>query len=318
MLKNRILVVGSTAFDLLLHHEGGFPDALAHQDLEHLSVSYLTPHFARHHGGTAANIAWNIRLLGGTPTMLSTVGSDGASYISLLSERGIDTTLIDTVLDKVTAMAIIATDSAERQITFFHSGADGVGKHPDISALQDDVSVSIISPRNPVLMLQAAQDFSSRNIPYLFDPGQVAGAFSRDEFRRAIAGSAGLIVNEYEWGIASKILEWSENDAVKNCGLLLITLGEHGVRYLDTDGERTIRACSPDRIVNPVGAGDAFRAGFLVGRSLQWSTTDACKLGAGIASFIVEQEGSLLESLDLGILSSRMCSAYGNDAPRLP
>jgi len=111
-MSPKILITGSIAYDVLLGYEGSFADAIDPKSLEHLSLSFFSPRYTRHHGGTAANIAWNLRLLGGDPLMVGTVGSDGGPYKSLLAERGVDVTYIEERKEHVTATAIIGTDQA--------------------------------------------------------------------------------------------------------------------------------------------------------------------------------------------------------------
>ena len=311
----RFLVNGSIAYDLLLSHDGSFLSGIDAQNLENLSVNYLAQGFKRHHGGTAANIGWNLALLGHQASLISAVGFDGTEYLELLSERGVDISRVEHVKDAITATAVIASDNAERQISFFHPGADAFGTFPSLKDEREELSYAIMSPRNPVLMLKGAAECAKQNIPYLFDPGQVVHAFGTDEFRRAVCGSAGLITNEYEWGIASQKLEWQENDIVKACGMLVITLGDKGLRIVTREEELLVPACRADHFVNPTGAGDAVRAGLLHGLSSGWSMTDAGRLSAVLGCLVVEQEGTLLESLDMDEVQARAEETYGEGLP---
>lgn len=311
----KFLVNGSIAFDLLLSSDSSFLSGIDPKNLEHLSVNYLAQGFKRHHGGTASNISWNLALLGHMPSVISTVGFDGTEYVELLRERGVDISRVEHIKSAITATAIIATDSAERQISFFHPGADAFGTFPSLKDEREEFSYAIMSPRNPVVMMQGAMECEKQNIPYLFDPGQVVHAFGTDEFRRAVSGSVGLITNEYEWGIASQKLEWKEEDIVKACGMLVITLGDKGLRIITQDEDFLVPACKTDHFVNPTGAGDAVRAGLLHGLSSGWSMTDTGRLSAVLGCLVVEQEGTLLESLDMDEVQGRAKETYGEGLP---
>jgi adenosine kinase len=309
------LVHGSIAFDLLLHSEGSFPEAIDPKALDALSVSFLAQRMQRHHGGTAANISWNLRLLKQEPLLVGTVGDDGASYIEILQGRGIDVGNVVMLEDCHTATAIVATDSAEHQITFFHPGADAHGMLPKIERRAKDIAFAIVSPRDPVFMLKAAAQCQSLKIPYLFDPGQLSHAFARDEFRRAVSGSGGLIVNEYEWELASGRLQWTKKEVIAACGLLVTTLGDKGLVLSTPEGDTVVPACRPKKVVNPTGAGDAARSGLLVGLASGWSLTDAGRLAAVMGSFVVEQEGTLLDSLSIAAVQKRAKENYGEKLP---
>lgn len=313
----RFLVNGSVAFDLLLSHEGSFLSGIDPKTLDRLSVNYLAQGFARHHGGVAANIGWNLALLGHTPTLLAAVGSDGADYVGLLASKGVDVSLIQAFENAVTATAVIATDIDERQISFFHPGADALGSLPDLSSLCKEIAYAIMGPRNPMLMLEGAEKCKALGIPYLFDPGQVVHAFGQDEFRRAITGSNGLVVNEYEWSLASGKLGWNESDVVKAAGMLIVTLGDKGIRFITRDSELIVPACKPVRLVNPTGAGDAARAAFLIGLASKWPMLHTGRFAAVLGSLLVEQEGTLLPRLDRAMIQKRAKENYGEELPLL-
>lgn len=314
----RFLVHGSIAYDLLLRHDGSFVDGIDPKNLNTLSVAYVAQSFARHHGGTAANIAWNLRLLGCEPVIVGTVGSDGGPYVELLRERKIGTGYIQKLENCFTATAIIATDHAAHQITFFHPGADAKGTLPSMADERDDLAHAIIAPRDAATMLAAAKQCKKEGVPYLFDPGQQSLQFGRDEFRAAVSASSGLIVNAYEWALANARLEWSGEKVIEECGLLIVTQGENGVTLRSKEETVAISACKPDRMVNPVGAGDAFRAGLLLGLGSKWSLTDSGRLGAVLGSLVVEQEGTLLDTLDLDIVRSKALAAYDEELPEWP
>lgn len=310
----RFLVNGSIAFDLLLSHDGSFLSGIDAKNLEHLSINYLAQGFKRHHGGTAANIGWNLALLGHEPLLLSAVGFDGHAYLALLRERGLLTNLVTKHDDVITATAVIATDTSERQISFFHPGADGLSSLPDFSD-EEDIAYAIMSPRNPVLMLQGAKRCAELNIPYLFDPGQVVHAFSQSDLRHALQGSSGLVVNEYEWGLAAAKLGWKESDVLKACGMLVVTLGDKGLKIVTKKETLQIPACAPEKLMNPTGAGDAVRAGLLIGLSSKWSLTHTGRLAAILGCLLVEQEGTLINALDTAMIQERAVENYGEELP---
>ncbi len=313
----KILVTGSIAYDVLLGYDGSFADALTGNDLEHLSVSFFSPHFARHHGGTGANIAWNLKLLLQDPLLVGTVGSDGGAYTALLEERGIATERIEVLRDHVTATAIIGTDTAERQITFFHPGADSHGSWPDLSDDRDDVSFGLVGARDALLMMQAVRWFESAKVPFLFDPGQQVLALSGDELLSAVRASAGVVVNAYEFGMLADTLKLSTEEILKHTPFLIVTHGEEGLTLTTKKKSEVIPACPAERLVNPTGAGDALRAGLLTGLAAKWPLRECARLGASVASFVVEHEGTLLDYLDINDVLTRAELTYGERLPEI-
>ena len=314
---SRILVTGSTAYDLLLNSDGSFAEGMADQDLDSLSVAFLAQRFARHHGGTGANIAWNLILLNQDPLLVSTVGSDGGSYCTIMKERGIDMTHVEVLAEHLTATAIVSTDNGERQITFFHPGADQHGTWPDLSQERDEIDLAIVSPRDTTLMVEAVSWCQEFKVPYFFDPGQVVLFFGSDALNRVIEGSRGVIVNEYEWGLLKEKMNCTEENIQMLTPLLIVTRGEAGVTVFDESGGMTVSACTADKIINPTGAGDAFRAGLLTGLKNEWSVEESVQLGAAMGSFAVEQEGTLMDSLDVDQVRLRAERAYRKALPEL-
>ncbi|MBM3231199.1 hypothetical protein FJZ28_02615, partial [Candidatus Peregrinibacteria bacterium] len=216
MHAKRTLITGSVAYDVLLGYDGSFADAIDGADTKKLSVSFFSPRYARHHGGTGANIAWNLRLLGGDPMLVSTVGTDGSSYKALMAERGVDVTYLEQRADSVTATAMIGTDTGERQIAFFHPGADALGDWPDLTDQREDIGHAIISPRNPIIMMKAVRWCAKHKVQYIFDPGQLIIGLSADELRFGMKQAKGIIANAYEWELLSQKAGINEHDAVSH------------------------------------------------------------------------------------------------------
>ncbi len=314
----KILVSGSIAYDLLLQYDGSFPDAVDPSHLDELSMAFVTSRFARHHGGTGANIAWNLKLLNQDPLLVGTVGHDGGTYTALLEERGIATNRVEVQRAHATSTAIVATDSHEHQITFYHPGADAAGTFPDLSEERDDVSMAIIAPRDARVMVQASAWCKQYAVPYLFDPGQQVMALSEEELVRAIDNSAGVIANAYEWGLISKRTSFSVEQFLEHAPFLVITQSEDGFTAYTPKGQHVLPACKPEKTMNPTGAGDAFRAGLLTGLSAKWPIRQCCMLGASLASFVVEQEGTLMDKIDLNDVMGRAETTYGEALPALP
>ena len=316
MATTKLLITGSIAYDLLLNYDGSFTDGIDPSSLDSMSLAFVTPHFERHYGGTGSNIAYNLQLLGGDPILVSSVGDDGDEYLSLLSNKGIDVSYIDRVTGKMTATAILATDTSERHIIFFHPGADAAGKWPDLSSQKEDISYAIVSPRDASLMMKAIDWCCENEIPVIFDPGQQLLSFGDDELKRGIDNCNALIVNSYEWNSIADRLNTSEQDIINQLDFLVITMGEDGLRIITKEEEIKIPACKAGSVINPTGAGDALRSGLLFGLDSGWSFKDIGRLGAAMGSFAVEQRGTLLKNLDIDALKSRAKSAYGEELPK--
>lgn len=312
----RTLITGSVAYDVLLGYDGSFADAMEEGDMDHLSVSFFAPRYARHHGGTGANIAWNLKLLGGDPLLVASVGGrDGGAYKALFEERDIDTKYLELIPKQVTATAIIGTDTSERQIAFFHPGADALGTWPDLWEDRDDIVYAMISPRDPVAMMQAVEWCQKSEVPYIFDPGQQVIGLGEDELRNSIAHAAGVIANAYEWDLLSAKLNMSTEEAMELSKLLIVTQGDKGVTIYTKNKTHVVPVCPAEKVINPTGAGDAFRAGLLYGMTRKWDILASARLGAVMGSLVVGIEGTLLTYLDREAVWARAEEVYGKKEP---
>jgi adenosine kinase len=130
-----------------------------------------------------------------------------------------------------------------------------------------------------------------------------------------VKDSKGLVVNEYEWSLASKSLGWKEKDVIDACGFLVITIAEKGLRLVTKKEDVIVPACKADNVVNPTGAGDAVRAGLLVGLASGWSLVNMGRLAAILGCAVVEQEGTLLDHMDTETIQGRARENYGEELP---
>ena len=178
----RIVVTGSIAYDYIMVFPGRFRDHILPDKMHVLSVSFLVESMKRQRGGTAANIAYNLALLGERPTVMGTVGEDFAEYRLWLEEQGIDTSAIRPVPGEFTSSCFINTDLQDNQITAFYPGAMS---HAHTLSFKDDglrtTDFVIIAPNDPRAMARYAAECTELCIPYLYDPSMQAPRMTGEE-----------------------------------------------------------------------------------------------------------------------------------------
>lgn len=307
----KILVTGSLTYDLFFTYEGSFQEGITRADLDCLSLCFVTQNHARAHGGTGANIAWNLRLLQQEPLLVGTVGHDGEPYCHMLREQGIQTTHVEMLQNHATSTAVISTDASERQITFFHPGADRDGSWPAARLDPTTISCAIAAPRDVRVTMEALTWCHQQSIPCVFDPGQNMLCFTTDDLRRGLGLAAGLVVNASEWETLVSLLSTSLKDVLSVVPWVIVTHGADGCRVHTRDESLRLPACPVVTVVDPTGAGDAFRAGLLVGMARGWALSDGCKLGAVLAAKVVGQQGCLLSACDLDEVFQTVRHVYG-------
>lgn len=277
------LICGSMAYDTIMV----FPDRFRHHilpDKVHiLNVSFLVPEMRREFGGCAGNIAYNLKMLGGDPLPMATVGADFALYADWLDRQGISRQYLKSIEGSFTGQAFITTDQDDNQITAFHPGAMNFSHHNQVTEASG-VNLGIVSPDGREGMLQHAQQFSEAGIPFIFDVGQALPLFNGEDLLGFMEQATYAAFNDYEAQLTSERTGLSLEQLADRVEAMVITQGAEGSRIYTQGRVLSIPAVTPQAVVDPTGCGDAYRAGLLFGleHGLDWETTGrmASLLGA--------------------------------------
>jgi adenosine kinase len=284
------VICGSLAFDTIMSFEGRFAEQILPDQLHILNVSFLVPALRRDFGGCAGNIAYCLKLLGGTPLPMATVGSDGAEYVRRLQAQGISTEFIREVEASYTAQAMIMTDRDNNQITAFHPGAM-THAHTNRVSARADIKLGIISPDGRDAMLQHAEQFTAAAIPFVFDPGQGLPMFDGKELAAFIEASTWVTVNDYEGKMLSERTGWSSAEISRKVRGLVVTLGGEGCEVW-IDGEKTlVPSVKASEVVDPTGCGDAWRGALLYGLEQGWDLARCAELGNKVGAIKIASRG---------------------------
>lgn len=278
----KLSVFGSIAYDELARFEGSFQEVIGAQDLKNLSVSFVVNDRKRYFGGVAGNIAYGLQLLDTPVSICGAVGEDAADYLDRMKEWGADRSNVQ-VLEGNTPLAFITSDTEENQIAHFAPGVIGEGSPaPQIPASD----YLLVGAENKARML-AALDAEAKII---FDPGQMIHTFTHEERIEALSKCEMLIVNSYEWELLKEEQEHAP-------AIVIITRGGEGVSLIQ-NGEMQEFACDAVEALDPTGAGDAFRAGFLTGLMNKESLEQCIALGQKMGRACVQTQGTQNYSLN--------------------
>ena len=284
------LICGSLAFDSIMSFEGRFAEQILPDQLHILNVSFLVPALRRDFGGCAGNIAYSLKVLGGTPLPMATLGTDAADYLQRLETLGISTEFVRQVSDTYTAQAMIMTDRDNNQITAFHPGAM-MQAHITQIEKRSDIKLAIISPDGRDAMVQHAEQLKAADIPFVFDPGQGLPMFDGADLSRFIDQATWVTVNDYEGKMLSDRTGLSHADISRRVQGLIVTLGAEGCEVW-VDGEKTlVPPVKAAAVVDPTGCGDAWRGALLFGLEQGWSLAKCAALGNQVGALKIAQRG---------------------------
>ena len=272
--KMNTLICGSIAYDTIMVFNDRFKNHLLPDQLHILNVSFLVPEMRREFGGCAGNIAYNLKLLGGKPLIMASVGQDSSSYLKRMDELGLPTRHVREIPNSFTAQAFITTDLDDNQITAFHPGAMNFS-HLNHIADAIDVGLGIISPDG----LELA-DYCT--------------------------------VNDYEAKLLTERTGKSLEELAGNVRALIVTLGSEGSHiYADSD-RIVIPSVKPTALVDPTGCGDAYRAGLLFGISAGWSWRKTGQLASLLGSLKIAERGGQNHAPTRDDLANSFRAAFGD------
>jgi adenosine kinase len=306
------LICGSMAFDTIMVFRDRFRNHILPDKVHMLNVAFHVPEMRREFGGCAGNIAYNLKLLGGDPLPMATVGADFGPYARWLESQGIDLRHITVLEGTYTAQAFITTDMDDNQITAFHPGAmDGAHANRVDEAI--GVSIGMVSPDGRQGMLEHAEQFVAAGIPFIFDPGQGLPQFGGEELVNFIDLSTWVCVNDYESGLLQQRTGMSPHEIAERVDALIVTLGGEGSHIYTENRRIDIPAARVRDVIDPTGCGDAYRAGLLYGlmHTIDWETTG--RIAALMGAIKIEHHGTQNHSFDADEFRRRYQESFGEE-----
>ncbi len=305
-----VMICASIAYDTVMVFDGRFKEHILPDRIHMLSVSFLVPQMRRNYGGVGGNIAFNLRLLGEQPLLMGTVGEDFDAYEAWLRRHGLSLAHVHRIPDTYTAQAFITTDLDDNQITAFHPGAM---QHAAEYAVPADggISLGLVGPDARDAMIGHARQFAEASIPFIFDVGQGLPMFGGDELAAFIRQASWVIVNDYEAELIQERTGLSPEAIADQCRAYIVTRGAEGSR-IHADGKVIdVPVVAPERVVDPTGCGDAYRAGIIYGltHGLDWATTG--RLASLIGAIKIAHHGTQSHQFTLEDIQTRFHGAFG-------
>ncbi len=310
----KIVVSGSIAYDYLMTFPGRFTDQIIPEKLTRLSVSFLVDEMVRQRGGTAANIAYSLKLLGGDPILFGTVGQDFGDYAAWLQEHGIRTDHVVEIPHKFTASFFVSTDDEQNQIANFYPGA--MSDCRTISLADEgltDADVIIISPNDPQAMLNYTAECRDLGIPFAYDPSQQTARLSGEDLRHSIPGAKWLMVNDYEMAVIEEKTGWARQTILQEVETLIVTEGRAGSLIYHDGEEFHIPVAPPQKVAEPTGVGDAYRGAFFAAHCAGLPVDVCGRVGAMCATYVLEQIGTTNHSFTLDEFALRYQQTFDEE-----
>jgi len=301
----KVLVSGSLAYDRIMNFPDRFSNHILPEKIHVLSLSFIVDDIQEHFGGTAGNISYNLSLLGISPVVVASAGSDFGRYKEWMQSHGIGASCLNIISGAPTASAHIFTDQSDNQITGFHMGAMRNSAYHLAEGKISEADLVCVSPGNLEDMKMMSEFSKKAGVRYIYDPGQCIPAISGDDLKSAIMGAKMLIANDYEMSVIIEKTGMREKEILEHVEILVVTLGDRGSRVETREGRREIPAARPISVSDPTGAGDAYRSGFIAGLLRGFPPDTCAKLGALVSVYTVEKKGTQTHSFTIPQLEER-------------
>lgn len=313
-----IAVTGSIATDHLMHFPGRFAEQLLPEHLHRVSLSFLVDELVVRRGGVAANIAFGMAQLGLRPVLVGAVGSDFADYRGWLERHGVDCDSVHVSEIAHTARFVCTTDEEMCQIASFYAGAMAEARNIELAPVADrvgELELVLIGANDPAAMIRHTEECRERGYPFAADPSQQLARMPGTDVRQLIDGASYLLTNDYELGLLEQKTGWSGDELLRRVGARITTYGPEGVRIARLgEPELCVRAAPEVSKTDPTGVGDAFRSGFLSGRSWGLGLERSAQVGSLLATYVLETVGTQEYVVKPVDFADRLGAIYGADA----
>ncbi|BCL76962.1 sugar kinase [Jeongeupia sp. HS-3] len=310
------LICGSVAYDTIMVFQDQFKRHILPEQIHMLSVSFLVPEMRREFGGCAGNIAYSLKLLGGDPLVMATVGSDFGPYAQRLDALGISRAYLRELPEQYTAQCFVTTDLDDNQIAAFHPGAMGLAHLNRLEQVSEKPVLAIIGPDSKQAMIERAEQLAAAGIPFIFDLGQAFPLFDGDELRHMIELATYLAANDYEAEIITQRTGLSLEAIAAQLKALIVTRGAEGAHIYADGVMHEIPPVKAAAVLDPTGCGDAFRAGLLYGIANGWDWPSTGRLGSLLGSMKIAQRGAQNHSFTQASIATDYQAAFGMPWPQ--
>lgn len=297
---------------------GKFSEQLLADHLQKVSLSFLVDDLVIHRGGVAGNMAFAIGALSGDVALVGAAGQDFAEYRAWLEGANVDCGNVLISESAYTARFVCTTDEDMAQIASFYPGAMSEARNISLADLVDRIGkpeLVIVGANDPEAMFLHTEECRKLGLAFAADPSQQLARLSGEEIRKLINGATYLFTNDYEWDLLLQKSGWSEAQVMSQIGMRVTTLGAKGVDLVSSDGTFVHVGVVPEKHqADPTGIGDAFRAGFLTGRSAGLSLERSAQLASLVAVLVLEATGPQEWTWDAAEAVQRLSDAYGAEA----
>jgi adenosine kinase len=192
----------------------------------------------------------------------------------------------------LTASAFMMADLKSNQIASFYPGPGSQTAAIDLTDIGNSCRFGIVGPTDPEVMRLHTRQLGDSSCKLIFDPAFQIILYSATDLTEGIEAAWCVVGNDYEFAMIERKTGLSVADIAAKSELVVVTYGEKGSDFI-VNGETThIPPAPPRQVIDPTGAGDAFRGGLLRGLLLDLPVDVTGRIANLAAVYAVEQTGT--------------------------
>jgi adenosine kinase len=299
-MYSQYLLFGSIAKDEIVFVPESFSNFIDPNQPSQLNFSFLANHVSLSLGGIATNIAYSLAPQISKPVyILGGVGSlDSQPFMDLFNKNNIHTDYLIIDQEKLTGTYKAITDKDNNQIGGFYYGANEASISIQLASIPEyQNSLLVLSSNHPEAFYQIQSQAIELGIDYIYDIGMALSWINVDRLKQGCLNAKYIIVNKNEDIILRKETGLTIEDFLDNKVTYIVTKGGDGVDYFSPTEIINLPAINNITVVDPTGAGDAFRSGFIAGLELGLSPQQALCRGSAVACICLAHNGAVSHSL---------------------
>jgi adenosine kinase len=306
-----VVATGSVAFDYIMTFKGRFGEHIVPGKTHIINLSFLVDRMEKRRGGVAGNYAYTLALLGYPAAVLATAGEDGVEYKAWLETLGVDCGGLRLLPGEYTATGFSTHDLDDNHIWGYYGGAMWKAATLGLADTVPDPEAVIVGPNAPEAMFRLVRECREAGVRWVFDPAHQLPHMSAEDLEEGSRGAWIVIGNDYELELIRRRTGRDEAALLELADMVVTTQGRQGSRIATRDGSFQIPPAPAREEVDPVGAGDAYRAGLVFGLLTGGGVDRAGRIGSLAATYAVEQTGTAEHHYTKDEFAARFQEIYG-------
>lgn len=255
-------------------------------------------------GGAPFNVAWHLQGFGLSPLLLTRIGRDvdGTVILKRMTEWGMDTRAVQHDATRPTGTVAISLHNDRHSFHIAAAQAYDYIDYESAAAALHGLNINLLyhgtlAARSSVSAATLHRLRHEQQIPAFIDINLRAPWWQLEQVRALMHGAAWAKLNDeelHEFGLPDARTSVAAQYLASQCQIehLIVTLGAQGALLLHDGVVYDCPAPPPSRLVDTVGAGDAFSAVMLLGLARQWGLAQTLRRAAEFAAAICTHRGA--------------------------